>query len=121
MNINPYIKGNTLVEILVSLSVLSLLFVLGSMVFQGLSGIYSPVQQFHNRTMVREVLYRPLPEALEEEEEWEMRGRRVVRRILPLMSQEGIVEIKVSCYWQDQLILERSRYVEMPTGKEEIR
>ena len=111
---NFHMKGNTLVEILVSLSVISLMFVLGSMIFQSLSGIHSPVQQFYDRSIVREVLYRSLPEVIEGSEEWEIRGRRVVRSILPLKTEKDILEIKVSCFWQDKLMLERSRYTEKP-------
>ncbi|MEM8897796.1 MAG: hypothetical protein AAGC85_06810 [Bacteroidota bacterium] len=115
MKVGLHIRGNTLVEILVSLSVLSLLFVLGSMLFQSLSGIHSPVQKFHNRSLVREFLYMPLQEDWEKDETWEIRGRHMVRRISSLGEYSGLVEIKVSCYWQDQLILERSRYTKIPS------
>ncbi|MEM6766784.1 MAG: prepilin-type N-terminal cleavage/methylation domain-containing protein [Bacteroidota bacterium] len=105
------VKGNTLIEILVSLSVLSLLFVMGMFLLQQLTGMYSPVKVFQHRAIVREVLYRPLPDKYQEEEEWNIKGRRVVRSIRSLNKEAHVVQVKVSCFWNEQLMLERNRYI----------
>ncbi|MEL6194340.1 MAG: prepilin-type N-terminal cleavage/methylation domain-containing protein [Bacteroidota bacterium] len=107
------VKGNTLIEILVSLSVLSLLFIIGMYLFQQLTGIFSPVQVFQHRTIAREVLYTPIPEEYQEEEELLIKGRRIIKEITPLNKEATLLQIKVSCYWDDQLMLERNRYISL--------
>ena len=103
------LSGSTLIEVLMSLSLLSIVFVMGFALLQQLIGIQSPVQQFQHRTICRQVLYEPIASNYQAKEEREIKGRRLVKTI---EAMEELYLISVECYWGDKLLLKRSRIVQ---------
>lgn len=55
------LKGNTLIEVLTGLALLSIVMVLGLSLFQQLGGIFSAAQQHRQSAYCRSLLYDPVP------------------------------------------------------------
>ena len=105
-----HLTGSTLVEVLVSLSMIGLVFTLGMLLFQRLTSLNSPPEVFKSRALVRQVLAEPIdPEVLESERE--IMGRRLVKKLLVLQLEPALYEVQVQCFWDERLLEERNRYV----------
>lgn len=109
-----HLNGSTLVEVLTSLSILALVFTLGMNIFQRLSGIHSPVEKAKTQSLIREVLYAPLPPLIAPKTETEIGGRVLVKTITPINEKQGLYEIEVSAYWQENLLDSRKRIIQIP-------
>ena len=111
-----HLTGSTLVEVLVSLSMIGLVFTLGMLLFQRLTSLNSPPEVFKSRALVRQVLAEPIdPEVLESERE--IMGRRLVKKLLVLQLEPALYEVQVQCFWGERLLEERKRYVNQMSSK----
>lgn len=106
-----HLSGSTLVETLSSMALLGLLFVLGSQLFQSMSGLGSPMQKFKTQQIVNTWLAEPLPAVPLNLEEKEISGRNCFKEIVPLAKNENWIRITVSCYDDAKLLEERSRLI----------
>ena len=105
------LKGNSLVEVLSSLSLLALLFLIGLMLFHRLTGPMSPVEMQKSRALTESYLYEPLAIPIEESEEREIMGRLLVRKIELLTSD--LYWIQVSCFMGHQQVDHRNRIIRL--------
>ncbi len=105
------LKGTTLIEVLTSMALLGVLFVMGMMLLGKLTDIHSPVQRYQNRVLVLEMLNAPIALPFEKEIEQEIKGRRIIRTIEPFDLQRNLYEVAVTCLWQDQVQLSKKRIV----------
>ncbi|MEZ4824838.1 MAG: hypothetical protein R3C61_00875 [Bacteroidia bacterium] len=101
------LKGSTLTEVLVALSVLSVAFGAGLLSLRQITGIHSALEIFRTQTLTRQELYffdgfSPVTE------EKIIAGRRIVRTIRIVSVQPPLVEITVDCYFRNQLLETRS-------------
>ncbi|MDX2247951.1 MAG: hypothetical protein SF052_14290 [Bacteroidia bacterium] len=100
-------QGSSLVEVLTSLSVLSITFMGGWMLFRLIMGIHSPVEEFRTQLLTRQVLYETFTtEALPGEKI--LMGRTLVRSVTLLETQPPLLEISVRCYYQNRLLETRT-------------
>ena len=100
------LRGQTLIEVLVSLSILSLVFVLGLMLFQQISGIHAPAERQQTRMMLASFLQEPFYES-DHLTEREIRGRTLVRRIQLMDRKRALFKVEVSAYWRGKLLEKR--------------
>ncbi len=103
------LSGATLLEVISSLALLSIIFIIGSLVFKRLGDIQSPAQVLKSRQLAEELLAAPIPYPIPERQEWELQGRRCERKIKVLVPEKGIVELSIDCYWGNRLLLNRKR------------
>ncbi|MEM6801594.1 MAG: prepilin-type N-terminal cleavage/methylation domain-containing protein [Bacteroidota bacterium] len=104
------LKGNTLIEVLIGLSLLSLVFLIGMKALEGITGIHSPVQEFRTQALLslymqKELLLIPF------EEEVETQGRRLERKAIWLDEKQGLVLLELSCFWGEQKVRERKKII----------
>lgn len=107
------VKGNTLLEVLMSLSIISLIFLLGMGLLQQITGISSPVQRFRTRTIMQEELEKTDFTFIPLEEELEVQGRKLHRKISWIDKQQGLVEIRLSCLWGEREIESRKKILQL--------
>lgn len=107
------LAGNTLIEVLMSLSILSLVFLLGMGLMQQVMGIYSPVQRFRTRTILHQEMEKTNFTFIPFEEEIEILGRRLHRQITWKNPQQQLVEVKLSCFWGEQEIESRYKIINL--------
>lgn len=100
------LSGQSLIEILVSLSMLGLIFVLGAYFFQSLGGIHSAKAQLQTRYLVEGYLQAPVEPSSPREESLEIQGRRLERSIRLLSRASSLYEIKVVAFWGDTYLTE---------------
>lgn len=103
------LSGATLLEVISSLALLSIIFIIGSLIFKRLGDIQSPTQMLKSRQVAEALLAEPIPFPVPERQEWELQGRRCERTIKVLVPEKGIVELSIVCYWGDRLLLSRQR------------
>ena len=103
------LSGGTLLEVLTSLSVLSIIFVMGLMIFQNMTGMYSPPQRLKTRALVKTWLYESIDDEIEEERETQ--GRRLIRRITLIGATAGLYEIEVQAFTGEILLEKRKRVI----------
>lgn len=100
------LKGQTLIEVLTSLSILSTVFVMGLMLFQQFTGIQAPVERQQTRLMVADWLSES-PAFAPENEERENRGRLLVRRVRLIDPARQTYWVEVSAFWGERLLERR--------------
>ena len=105
------LKGNTLIEVLVSLSLISMLFVMGMMLFGSFTGIHSPSQSFRNRALLESYLEKPLREPVSYEEEELIQGRLLKRKVLLLDELSGLYLISASLSYGEKELEKRSKVI----------
>lgn len=105
------LKGNTLVEVLISLSLISLLFVMGMMLFGTMTGIQSPSQSFRNRALLESYLERPIDQENSYEEEAIIQGRTLHRKVQLLDKYKGLFLLEATCSYGDKLLEKRSKLI----------
>jgi len=110
---NRKVKGNTLLEVLMSLSIISLVFLLGMGLLQQITGISSPVQRFRTRAIMQRELERTDFTFIPLEEEMEVQGRKLHRSISWINKKQEIVEIQVSCFWGEREIENRKKIINL--------
>lgn len=105
------LQGNTLVEVLISLSLISLLFVMGMMLFGTFTGINSPSQSFRNRALLENYLERPIDQENSYQEEAIIQGRTLQRKVQLLDRKKGLFLLEASCSYGDKLLERRSKLI----------
>ena len=108
------LSGNTLIEVLTALGLLSLVFALGIGIFQQIAGISSPTQRHKSRVLMKEFLDAPLPFPFVRKEEKEIKGRQMVREIILIHPGKRLCQLTVSCFWKNELVERRSRIIQAP-------
>lgn len=106
------LKGHSLIEVLASLSIIALVFVLGMGLAERFVGIYSPPERFVTRQLVQEFLQQEPPWQSVRETFWR-RDRRIVYEVMMWDPEMGLFEIKVSAFWEGELVEKRSRFVRL--------
>ena len=114
MAMKDNLKGSSLLEVLIGLSILSLCFVIGMMIFRQLTGIHSPPEKFKTAALVEDFLYSPPPLFFTTEEEKELSGRRFIRKLEMLSEKDQLFRMSVSAYLGERLLMERSRITRIP-------
>ena len=108
------LSGSSLLEVLSSLSLLGLLFVLSMSLVGQLQGKQSPVFTYQTQVLCREKLYESLdPEWVKSEESWLLKGREITRKLDPIDEQKGLFLLTVTCKWQEKEILKRQRIIQL--------
>ncbi len=107
------LKGNTLIEVLMSLSILSLVFVLGMGLLQQITGIHSPVQRFRTQNILQQEMEKTGFLLIPLTEEIEVLGRRIQREISWIDPQRQLVHVRISCFWGEQEIAVRHRIINL--------
>lgn len=97
------LDGNTLIEVLVSLSLISVLFVMGMYLWMQIAGPSNPIEQQKVRQMMLEFLAEPWPEGLEEQER-EQGHKKLIRSFEPIREEQGLFQVTVRMYSKDQFI-----------------
>lgn len=105
------VKGNTLVEVLISLSLISMLFVMGMMLFGAFTGINSPTQSFRNRVLLENYLERPIEERNSYQEQHLIQGRTLQRKIQVLDNKKSLFLLEASCFYGEKLLERRSKLI----------
>lgn len=108
------LAGSTLLEVLSSLALLALLFMLGSVLFQQLGGIHSPLQTLRTRRIMGNFLTEPISLPLTRSEIRELSGRTCERTVEVLIPQKGVVRLTVSCAFGEELLDTRSIIMRIP-------
>ncbi|MEL7531384.1 MAG: hypothetical protein AAFN10_08765 [Bacteroidota bacterium] len=109
------LKGNTLVEVMMSLSLLALVFMLGMYQFHQIIGIQSPAQRFRTHAAVQHALDKALPDLGSNTEEEMVFGRRIQRDWQSIGRDNQLLQIRVRCYRGDKLLEERFRIIYDPS------
>ena len=104
------LKGNTLIEVLVGLSLLSLVFLIGMKALEGISGIHSPVQEFRTQALLSSYMQKEIP-FIPFEEEVELQGRKLQRKASWLEEKQGLIVLELICYWGEQKVGERKKII----------
>lgn len=107
-----HLSGQTLIEVLTSLAILSLVFVMGMMLFQRLSGIQSPPERLQTRMMVAAFLDEPIHPS-EFFTEKDIRGRLLHRTIRPIDQRRQVYQVRVQAYWGKTLLEDRKKVVKL--------
>lgn len=110
--ISSKFSGSTFIEMISAMAILSLTFTLSMNLFSMLVGIDSPVKRFQTQGIVHTFLLEPIQAPYEEETERMILGRRCIRTITPI-EKSSFTHIKVSCFQNDRLLLERERIAEL--------
>ena len=108
------LKASSLLEVLIGLSLLSLSFVIGMMIFRQLTSVYSPPERFKTASLVDDFLYSPPPLFSLENEERELLGRRLIRKLEVISEKDQLFRLSVSAYQEEKLLLEKSRIARIP-------
>lgn len=106
------LSGQTLIEVLTSMSILSLVFVMGMMLFQQITGIHSPAEKQQTRMMVGAWLEEPI-DPLFPFAEREIRGRRLQRAIKLYDQRRGVYEVEVCALWGQDVLERRRRIIQI--------
>lgn len=102
--------GQSLLEVITSLSLLSLLCALGLQLSLRLTDIHSPTEQQITRRVVQNMLWTPPNLDAESVEIWQ-KGRRLEGNLTLISGDRGLYQWEVSAFVQDQLVERQSRYV----------
>lgn len=104
------LKGNTLIEVLLGLSLLSLVFLIGMKALEGITGIHSPVQEFRTQALLSSYLQKRLP-YIPFEEEVLLEGRKIERKAIWLDEKQGLILLELSCFWGEEKVGERKKII----------
>ncbi|MEO0899581.1 MAG: hypothetical protein AAFY71_24440 [Bacteroidota bacterium] len=109
------IPGSTLIEVLISLSLLGLVFGLGVNILLSFTGISSPKEQFTTDLLIKNYLEEPLDSPFPLEEERMLQGRRLIRRVEIRHTKSRIIEIQVEAWSGENFLSRRSLITTLPT------
>ncbi|MEM7373244.1 MAG: hypothetical protein AAF587_31760 [Bacteroidota bacterium] len=101
MKKTTHLSGQTLIEVLTSLSILSLVFVMGMMLFQRIIGIHAPNEQQQTRMMISSWMNEPF-DPLDLETERDIRGRLLRKQIRLIDKRRQVYEVRIEAYWGKQ-------------------
>lgn len=105
-------RGSTLLEVLVSMSLASIVFVIGSAVWLQLNGMQAPFRQLDQRLVARELIDRVGEGTEELEIVMRRQGMKFVRNVAALNPERGLYEVTVVCYSaDDKPIMKRGKIV----------
>jgi Tfp pilus assembly protein PilV len=108
------LRGNSLVEVLTGLSLLSLSMVLGLLLFQQLGGAYSVAQKARAYARSRSLLYASFqPEENATEQKWLFWTYQ--RKVSPVSTQTDLYEISVVCHYGEHPVYQLNRYATFQT------
>ena len=84
------------------------------MIFGQLTSIHSPPEKFKTASLVEDFLYSPPPLIITPEEEKELLGRRLIRKLEVFSEKDQLFRLSVFAYQGDKLLMERSRIARIP-------
>gem|GEM_PF-2497584 len=105
------LKASTLVEVLVSFSIIAIIFVLGSQLWSQAILKQSPMYVFRGRAFIREVIDKPVHPNEVGIDTMKRMPFVCIRHIRPYQTEPYLREVSVQCYWQNRLIGTRKRYI----------
>jgi hypothetical protein len=104
--------GSSLVEVLVALSLSSIVFVIGMVVWLQLNGHNAPYRHLDYRMRARTMIAQAIQSQDLGDAVWNAGGVQYVRKIRPLHAASGLYEVQVQVFGQDPSpILTRSKIV----------
>lgn len=110
---NPLkLKGATLVEVMVALSLISIIFVIGSLIWTNLSGPSAPGKVWDSRRIAREMLHEFETNLDAGEETKKVEGRIYKREIRPLNRENSLYEVTVVMFGgEGERVFERTKII----------
>jgi hypothetical protein len=110
--LNSELKASSLVEVLVSLSLVSIVFVIAAMIWLQISGLQSPYHQTDQRMAARKLIDQAIATHALHDQTFTIQGIQYFRAIHPLHPENRLYEITVTAYQQDQApFFKRSKIV----------
>ncbi|MCI4668086.1 MAG: prepilin-type N-terminal cleavage/methylation domain-containing protein [Bacteroidia bacterium] len=94
--------GSSLIEVLISLAILGILFAMGTNLILGLTNIGSPPEQFGTEVLIRNFLEEPIGAYFQMQEERELGGRKLIRKIRWEDEKQALAEIEVVAFYLDK-------------------
>lgn len=93
--------GSSLVEVLVALSLSSIIFVIGMMVWLQINGYDAPYRQLEYRMRARTMIAQAIQAQDLGDAVWKAGGVQYVRKIRPIHAASGLYEVQVQVFGKD--------------------
>lgn len=107
-----HLTASSLIEVLVSLTLASIVFVIAAMVMLQVSGINSPYHQVHQRMTARKLIDQATAHQETQDRAFTIDGIQYFRAIHPLNPETGLYEVTVTaCQQGEEPFFKRSKIV----------
>jgi hypothetical protein len=92
------LKAASLVEVLVSLSLASITFVIAAIVWLQISGLNAPYRQTDQRMIARNLIDQAIAQQITQDQDYLIQGVHYLRTIEPLNPETNLYQITITAY-----------------------